>query len=204
MSKTTNDDIVEAVENVDAPVARAKDVADQVSIGKRAVLNRLETLVDEDRVERLDVGAKGAVFWVDDSSRSSETAVDDRGSVATGEDGREAASPTSEPRGEDVENVVERIFDDQYPEIIDLPGSGAKLDERRAALRASVAYLVENETASRSDFEADVYPDHRARYETSYSWWKNAIMSGLSQVAAETEAIEAADHSGDWSFVGWS
>lgn len=201
MPEDMNDAIVEAIENVERPVARAKDIADQVSIGKRAVLNRLETLVDDDRVERLDVGAKGAVFWVEasDSSRS-RSAVNE-----VGESELEGTrSPASEPWGNDVETAVERIFDAVFPEGVDLPGSGTKLDERREALRATVAYLVEQGTARRSEFEEDVYPEFEARYETSYSWWKNAIGPALSQVAGETEAIEAADHAGDWSFVGWN
>lgn len=231
MPKTTNDDIVEAIESVDTPVARAKDVAEQVAIGQRAVLNRLETLVDEGRVERLDVGAKSAVFWKADRTHTIEfengATIEynpDSGGVLQGGDAivsppvgdssrsivegdREGGSRASEPEGEGVETDVERVFESVFKSVdgsIDLPGSGTKLEERRAALRACVQYLVENGSASRSDFEEDVFPDHPARYETSYSWWKNAIMGGLGDVADESEAIERADYSGEWSFVGWS
>lgn len=219
MAKTTNDDIVEAIENVEYPVARAKDVADQVAIGQRAVLNRLESLVDDGRVERLDVGAKSAVFWNADRTRTIEYDPD-VDEVLTGEppavepsigfssrsddevESKDTFQP-SEPQGEGVETVVERVFE-SVDGSIDLPGSGTKLEERREALRAAVWYLVDNESASRSNFEEDVYPDHPARYETAYSWWKNAIMGGLGDVADDVDAIERADYSGEWRFVGFA
>lgn len=230
MAKTTNDDIVEAIENVEYPVARAKDVADQVAIGQRAVLNRLESLVDDGRVERLDVGAKSAVFWNADRTRTIEfengSAIEydpDVDEVLSGEppavepsigfssrsDGEVESEDTfqpSEPQGEVVETVVETVVERVFENVdgsIDLPGSGTKLEERREALQAAVWYLVENESASRSDFEEDVYPDHPARYETAYSWWKNAIMGGLGDVADDVDAIERADYSGEWRFVGF-
>ena len=195
---TDDDDIVEAIRAVEYPVARAKDVAERVDVGKRAVLNRLEGLVEEGRVERLDVGARSAVWWVADSE--TETIAFENGSTI------EVGDPAEgELEGVDPSAYVETASADAVDvdvEAIDLPGSGAKLDERRDALRACIAYLVENGVATRADFEADVYPEHPARYETPRSWWKNCLTDGLSAVAERSDAVEKPDYTGDWRYLG--
>jgi len=195
---TDDDDIVEAIRAVEYPVARAKDVAERVDVGKRAVLNRLEGLVEEGRVERLDVGARSAVWWV--APDETETIAFENGSTIEVGDPAEGELEGGDPSAY-VETASADAVDVDF-EAIDLPGSGAKLDERRDALRACIAYLVENGVATRADFEADVYPEHPARYETPRSWWKNCLTDGLSAVAERSDAVEKPDYTGDWRYLG--
>ncbi len=195
---TDDDDIVEAIRAVEYPVARAKDVAERVDVGKRAVLNRLEGLVEEGRVERLDVGARSAVWWVADTE--TETIAFENGSTIEVGDPAERELEGVDPSAY-VETATADAVDVDF-DAIDLPGSGAKLDERRDALRACVAYLAENGVATRADFEADVYPEHPARYETPRSWWKNCLTDGLSNVAERSDAVEKPDYTGDWRYLG--
>jgi hypothetical protein len=115
---------------------------------------------------------------------------------------RGGRSPTPEPRGTDAETgtaelqtTVEGVAEDV------VPGSGQKLEERKAALVAVVKYLTDNGSATRAEVSEEVYPDHTGRYETAYSWWKNCILPGLSAIAERSDVVEAADQSGVWRYV---
>ena len=63
---TSDEDIIEAIENGDTPVLTTRDVADALPISRRAVSNRLNRLHDEGRVESMDVGPKAKVWWVEE------------------------------------------------------------------------------------------------------------------------------------------
>lgn len=89
-----------------------------------------------------------------------------------------------------------------------LPGQGQKLDQRVAALRATVDYLREHGRATPQEFKNDVYPDHSAMYvdgkDPARSWWKNCIYKGMSAVAEQSECVQAAGADGKWCWVGES
>ena len=101
---------------------------------------------------------------------------------------------------ETLADIVDAVADDT------LPGSGAKLDARREALRAVVAYLRDHGTATPADLRRDVYPDHRGGYtegkDPARSWWKNAMYPALAEIAGRTGAIEKADQAGEWAYIG--
>lgn len=216
--EVTDDDIVEVVASFDDPVATTSEIADQLPISRRRVHDRLKALLDDDRVRAKDVGSRSRVWWVEGRTGRPESGGERRRESAE----RAPASDRDREVVEDVERVQESeggdesgrdvdgeaIVDDLDVrfDALDLPGSGAKLDERREAVRAAVVYLVENGVATRSDFQRDVYPDHRARYtsgdDPAYSWWKNTIIDGLKQVAEQTDAVEEPDYTGDWRYVG--
>lgn len=87
-----------------------------------------------------------------------------------------------------------------------LPGSGGKLEKRREALRATVEYLQEHQTAEPKDFKNEVYPDHPAEYtageDPSNSWWKNCIYKGLRELAERSDEIQKPDQTGEWRHTG--
>jgi hypothetical protein len=119
---------------------------------------------------------------------------------------RGGRSPTREPRGKDTETrpaELHTIVEDVAEEV--LPGSGQKLEERKAALFAAVKYLTTNQTATPAELKEEVYPEHTGRYTSgenpAYSWWKNCILPGLSAIAERSDDVEAADHSGVWRYV---
>lgn len=121
---------------------------------------------------------------------------------ATPEQGRDAvpepATPTPDaPADADLDRLVDDVVDAGV-----LPGSGAKLQRRRDALHVAVDFLREQGTATPADFKESVYPDHSADYGNGNSWWKNCIYKGLSAVAEQSDAVEKADYSGEWRYVG--
>lgn len=116
-----------------------------------------------------------------------------KGEVVGDDNGHESTTSTSES----VDNAIDGV---------DLPGSGAKLDARREAVRAAVEHLREYGTATPAEFKSDVYPDHRARHtegeDPANAWWKRTVSTGLKQVAERTAAVEPADTSGVWRWAG--
>lgn len=86
-----------------------------------------------------------------------------------------------------------------------LPGSGEKLDKRVDALHATVEYLKEHGQATPADFKREVYPQHTGMYvegsDPPRSWWKNAIYKGMSELAEQSDEIEAAGTDGQWRYV---
>jgi predicted ArsR family transcriptional regulator len=63
--KVTDDELIQAIQQVEEPVASASELAEQVGLTRTAVNERLKELLDEDRVEKKDVG-RGYVWWVSD------------------------------------------------------------------------------------------------------------------------------------------
>lgn len=63
--KVTDDELIQAIEQIEEPVASASELAEQVGLTRTAVNERLKELLDEDRVEKKDVG-RGYVWWVSD------------------------------------------------------------------------------------------------------------------------------------------
>lgn len=63
--KVSDSELKRALRRVDYPVATAKDVANQVAIGKRAVRDRLETLDEKGEIESRKIGAAAKMYWID-------------------------------------------------------------------------------------------------------------------------------------------
>lgn len=60
---TTTDDVLEAFNEVDAPVATGRELARLLGVSQQTVLRRLAELQEDGRVERKDVGARAVVWW---------------------------------------------------------------------------------------------------------------------------------------------
>jgi DNA-binding Lrp family transcriptional regulator len=59
----SDEDLLEVFRESERPVSTAKQVAGEVSIGRKAVLERLRGLEDRDVLERMEVGARAVVWW---------------------------------------------------------------------------------------------------------------------------------------------
>ena len=85
-----------------------------------------------------------------------------------------------------------------------LPGRGEKLDERREAFHAVVAYLREHGTATPANLRGEIYPEYNGVYtdgqDPARSWWKNAMYPALAELARRTDDIQKADQSGEWAY----
>jgi len=198
VEKATLNDVLDAVGAVDGPpVATTADVADATGISRDTARRKLETLRENDRVERRQSAGRVMLYWPADES-SDEQAPSER---------RETGESTAQSDG--VPATVDATHS-TLPDTLailtvdvgrdELPGSGAKLNERIEALRAVVAYLVERGAATPAEFQDAVFPEHPAQYNTPRSWWKNAMYPALSELADHADEIANADSSGEWVF----
>lgn len=184
----TSEDIVETIRDVQNPVATVAEVAEFLPIGRRAVLKRLNELHEEGRVDRKDVGARSAVWWVEEPDSEPPA-----GSVERTD---------SLERTPDVDDVPEATTGDADVTVgdLDLPGSGTRLAKRQEAVLACYDLLREQGEARRSVFEEEVFPDHQGGYASAYSWWKNCVLGGLKQIAERDDDVEVPDSSGVWMY----
>lgn len=61
--EVSDEDLLAVFRESGKPVLTATQVADEVSIGRKAVLERLRALADEGVMERMEVGARAVVWW---------------------------------------------------------------------------------------------------------------------------------------------
>jgi len=169
-----------------------EDLADELYSRK----GRGESYADVIRrlIEQADAGA--ATREGTDASREQPHGTP--GSPPAGDDGTEHGEPVA------ATETFADVVDDVAGEA--LPGSGAKLEARRDAFEAVVAYLREHGSATPADLRRDVYPDHDGGYtrgeDPARSWWKNAMYPALRELADRTGDVEKADTTGTWTYHG--
>ncbi|MHC3436528.1 hypothetical protein ACYJ1Y_00160 [Natrialbaceae archaeon A-gly3] len=61
--EVSDEDLLDVFRESEKPVLTAKQVAGEVSIGRKAVLERLRGLEVRGVVERMEVGARAVVWW---------------------------------------------------------------------------------------------------------------------------------------------
>jgi len=188
---------LQAIDNVDG-MAGTQDVADYVGCSYETAYKKLRKLEDSGSVNSQKV-ANARVWLRADEQTPSEHRETGENTAQT-DDGRDTGTATVDATHSTLPDGLAILTADVGRD--ELPGSGAKLDERIGALQAVVAHLVERGTATPSDFQDDVYPDHPAQYDTPRSWWKNAMYPALASVAETTDAVKSADESGRWQFNG--
>jgi repressor of nif and glnA expression len=66
--EVSDEDLLDVFRESEKPVLTAKLVAGEVSIGRKAVLERLRGLEKRGVVERMEVGARAVVWWPGEDS----------------------------------------------------------------------------------------------------------------------------------------
>lgn len=61
--EVSDEDLLDVFRESEKPVLTAKQIAGEVSIGRKAVLERLHGLEGREVVERMEVGARAVVWW---------------------------------------------------------------------------------------------------------------------------------------------
>lgn len=189
----------------------AQDVADSLDIARRTAHNKLNALEESDQLATRKVGARGRVWWVP---------INENDLVAGADvlpDSRESRERREEPAESD--EVVDTASDSGRREPATAPADEAgrdsagledalaaldTSDRRRDAVRACVAYLREAGTASKSDFQREVYPDHPAGLQSEGGWWNKIGLELLKAVAVDSPTIHPPDGEGahTWEYAG--
>ncbi|SDF05363.1 hypothetical protein [Halorientalis regularis] len=107
--KARDENILGVFEGTDDPVLTTSEVAEELPIGKRATLNRLEDLVDRDELDSKDVGV-GRVWWRATPESESEpdvAAEPEPGPTPTGPAAPAQPAETTPPASEDTTEPLE-------------------------------------------------------------------------------------------------
>lgn len=72
----TDEEILIVFKSADDPVLTAREVAEELSMGRRGILSRLENLEEANRIKSKKVGARSTVWWV--PGHTSTTPVEPR------------------------------------------------------------------------------------------------------------------------------
>lgn len=82
------------------------------------------------------------------------------------------------------------------------PGQSlARREERRAAGRAAIEYLRENDVASASEFKRDVEPEHPVSEQSTDTWWRKTAKPALKRAEIKGWA-DYETGKGDWHWIG--
>lgn len=109
--RVSDEEILDAVRRVDTPVATTAMVAEALPIGRRGVLNRLTDLHDAGRLESMNVGAHGKIWWI-----PTDAGTDDPASL------KSFGKYEGTNIGESVDAVAERFDHDVRDRMDDLSG----------------------------------------------------------------------------------
>lgn len=192
--------LADVVDELDAPVATASDVASKSDLGRRTVLEKLKAYSEAGLVGSRKVGAAGRVFWPleeRDDRRDQEESDDDQeaGDVDRDEDvvddQDEGSAETIAPTGLDA---------------VDFPSTKDRKECERAVLAAR-DYLRDEGPASMRELVLEVMPEVSIGYEPPESleegeryrggWWRSVVRPGLS----ELDDVEKPSGGGQWRYV---
>lgn len=190
--RVTDEQIVEVFRASDDPVLSTSEVADELPIGRRGTLKRLQSLVEDGTLESKPIGGRNTVWWLSendiaDSGLSRETVTDER-------------TPTFEAP-EPTESAEEQPL-----EALDFP-QGKDRDECIEAVLAARDYLEGAGNATMRDFVTEVMPDHPIGYDVPDlqpgdryrgAWWRKIVKPGLKALPD----VEYRDGHHDYRYVG--
>lgn len=203
MAKVDPENVVDAIHAHPDPVVTAPELAEELPVTARTVSNRLRELAAGGEVERKDVGGRAVVYWLPGTRKPRPDAEERERRLAPDQaDLREATVETggsddiaksdveTEPRSDRSDPMGEHDVDETI-DALELPGRGERVEQRREAVRACVAYLREHGEGRRSAFVEDVYPNHPAGFGSAGGWWNAIGKQGLAEIADVVDAVDA-------------
>lgn len=201
------DDVADAMLRHESPVVTAGDLADDLDVTSRHVLDLLRLLERAGEVESKDVGARAVAWWHEERVCGPRLPPEDHPAQSDLRDHEaDAGGPERDVGREPTDDRDEQGGDlDADLEALDLPGAGGLLNVRREAVRGCYELLRREGTASRSDFIEQVYESDefdRAGYETSAGWWNTIGKKGLRGLAERRDDVAApSEGAHQWRFI---
>lgn len=156
--KVTDAEILATFREHKDPVLTTSEVANSLPVGQRATYNRLQSLAEENQLEKKKVGARGIIWWPTDIEYTYQSA------------GQQA------------------LTQNDTGLLTALNESEENYNEKRAAIMEAFRYLQRNGEASRAEFYEEVYPDYPAGHENRRAWWEKIIRPSFSDASTVTDA----------------
>lgn len=209
--ETTAEDVLEVFENRGdkAEPLTAAEVADELGCSRRTALNRLHELGTNLEIASKKVGGRARVWWIRIPMTDGRfpynlgvpTLEEDQEAAANPAKHQRPSSPDPIPAGDN--STTDESADALPADILEALAYLDTSHDRRAAVQACVEYLAQEETAQRSDFIDNVYPDAPGGYQSTGGWWNKIGKEYLKQVAKATDAIvpPAGEGAHTWRWV---
>lgn len=161
---TTPDDVLDVLREHPDPVVTAAEVADDLPVTRRTVLDRLRRLEERGAVVSKQVGAHATAWWLAARPPSEEPTTEPAtdGDFPPREPSKE---PPTEPAGDDLEAALAEVG---------TPSMTPDPEEHRAAVSAALDLLASGPQA-RSDFTEALHPEHAAGYDNDRTWWRRVL-----------------------------
>jgi hypothetical protein len=175
----------------------AGDVVEEMGIARRTAHNKLNALVERGVLETRKVGARGRVWWIPDRQASDgETAREtaetpstvsgDRTDTASDDRDRQPPeTPTEDGQDADADgdivDAVAKGWDD----------TGDRLDARKEAARAVLAYAREHGAVSKQEAKEEVRPEHPVEGQNARTWYRKNVRPVLNEVAEYDKSARA-------------
>jgi hypothetical protein len=177
--RVTDKDLLDVFRSTTDPVLSTAEVADDVPIKRRGVLNRLRSLEDTGDLESKQIGGRNTVWWIPAPGERASDAVD----VPT--DG--PPDPPADAHGADAAGEEDALDD----VLADLP-STVDADAARETIHTARDYLRTHGPAPKAAIVRDVMPDHPLGYDVDAAlekfdagdryrgaWWRRVVKPGL-------------------------
>lgn len=188
--------VLEVFDEVRGPVITSSDVAEALECTTEAARQKLTRLYDRGEVDKRKTG-RTTVWWYTGGERITPDERGDghaerareRQKTRRPEEPVETADDTTntEPEREPAPDAEDAVA------ALDLPGSGANLEGRRAAVRAIYEYLKTHGQGQRSEFKEVVDADATG-YNSFNSFYTNCMDNG--GVLAELPGVQSPGEGG--------
>lgn len=170
--RVSDEEILDVFRNTTKPELTATDVAEELPIKRRAVLNRLGDLEEEGELGKRTVGGTSVIWWLPEVRLAIER-LRERGELLNrAEDSppqppdSSTEEPPAEPPTEPKTGEADAILDGWPPRATD------KREARRKAGAEAIEYLRKVGEAKAGDFKQNVEPKAPVEGQSTDTWWK--------------------------------
>lgn len=182
-------DVLEELVDLDEPVAGAVEIAEELPVGRRTVLSKLDVLEAAGEVKSKKVG-RTRVFWPDplaeppsdpdpEPPKEHTSHIDPPADRTTDPPAEPPADPTQEPPA-DLADVVEAASESWQGAIA----------ERREAAEAALVWLRDHGgAASATDVREALLPAHGVERQSEDTWWRKTVRPAY-QEAQDRDLVE--------------
>lgn len=182
--EVTDKEILNVIQTSNEPFLTTTEIAEQLPIGQRAVLNRLSKLHDQGTIKKKDLGDRYSVWWTPSSLQLSlQSQI------------QESRERVREYRNKSHPSFSEQRVEEKIREL-DIPGTEETEDARRKAIIAAYKYLRNERKASKQDFIKKLFSSFSAGYSNERAWWEKLIRPALRKLPT----VKPSSRGGAWRY----
>ncbi|MFC7059787.1 hypothetical protein [Halovenus salina] len=191
------DAVRDVFDAVRGPVITSSDVGDALDCTTEAARQKLTRLYDRGEVDKRKTG-RTVVYWRTGGDRITpdERAGEEHAERARERDDARADRPDDQRDAKPTPTASTPHHTDEDGDIVDdvaegWDDTGDRLDARKEAARAVLAYAREHGTVSKQEAKEEVRPEHPVEGQNARTWYRKNVRPVLNE-AAEYDQSERA------------